>query len=317
MSTISFRNLADKAPSTKLWSVVKLKFIMGLIVISLFMTTALSAILFIPKIATSGLLMMGVNESMPNMPMFVIVNVPPVKSSGFNWFVLAFSMSFSVSDEIVMELDSIERKIGSNINPAPDKVLRFMQCNLDDIKVVILGQDPYPEKGKATGRAFEVGDLVSWNQKFRQVSLKNIIRLIHKDYNGITEYKDIKKFSQIQKEIEEGKFFILPPNEIFESWEKQGVLLLNTYLSVEAGISGSHISIWESFSRDLLKFISEENRNISWFLWGKMAEDKKRYIKYGKFYTSRHPMMCSELYEDDFLRSKCFKDTMTIINWKG
>ncbi|MDI9496853.1 MAG: uracil-DNA glycosylase [Bacillota bacterium] len=222
-----------------------------------------------------------------------------------------------LTDEIVMELDSIERKIGSNINPAPDKVLRFMQCNLDDIKVVILGQDPYPEKGKATGRAFEVGDLVSWNQKFRQVSLKNIIRLIHKDYNGITEYKDIKKFSQIQKEIEEGKFFILPPNEIFESWEKQGVLLLNTYLSVEAGISGSHISIWESFSRDLLKFISEENRNISWFLWGKMAEDKKRYIKYGKFYTSRHPMMCSELYEDDFLRSKCFKDTMTIINWKG
>jgi uracil-DNA glycosylase len=53
-----------------------------------------------------------------------------------------------LTDEIVMELDSIERKIGSNINPAPDKVLRFMQCNLDDIKVVILGQDPYPEKGK-------------------------------------------------------------------------------------------------------------------------------------------------------------------------
>jgi uracil-DNA glycosylase len=221
-----------------------------------------------------------------------------------------------LTDSIILELETIERKIGSNINPAPENVLRFMKCNLYDIKVVILGQDPYPETGRATGRAFEVGDLTSWNQKFRQVSLKNIIRLIYKNYNGISEYSDIKKFSEIQKEIKEGKFSILPPHKIFKSWEKQGVLLLNTYLSVEAGITGSHISIWQKFSEELLKFISDENRNISWFLWGRMAEEKKQFIKYGKYYISRHPMMCSELYEDDFLRSDCFKDTMDIINWK-
>ena len=222
-----------------------------------------------------------------------------------------------LTDSIILELETIERKIGSNINPAPENVLRFMKCNLYDIKVVILGQDPYPETGRATGRAFEVGDLTSWNQKFRQVSLKNIIRLIYKNYNGISEYSDIKKFSEIQIEIKEGKFSILPPHKIFKSWEKQGVLLLNTYLSVEAGITGSHISIWQKFSEELLKFISDENRNISWFLWGRMAEEKKQFIKYGKYYISRHPMMCSELYEDDFLRSDCFKDTMDIINWKG
>jgi uracil-DNA glycosylase len=221
-----------------------------------------------------------------------------------------------LTDSIILELETIERKIGSNINPAPENVLRFMKCNLYDIKVVILGQDPYPETGRATGRAFEVGDLTSWNQKFRQVSLKNIIRLIYKNYNGISEYSDIKKFSEIQKEIKEGKFSILPPHKIFKSWEKQGVLLLNTYLSVEVGITGSHISIWQKFSEELLKFISDENRNISWFLWGRMAEEKKQIIKYGKYYISRHPMMCSELYEDDFLRSDCFKDTMDIINWK-
>ncbi len=95
------------------------------------------------------------------------------------------------------------------------------------------------------------------------------------------------------------------------------MLLLNTYLSVEAGITGSHIPIWKGFSEKLLKFISEENRNINWFLWGRMAEEKKQFIKYGKYYISRHPMMCSETYEDDFLRSSCFKDTMDIINWKG
>lgn len=221
-----------------------------------------------------------------------------------------------LTDDIISELDEIEARIGSNINPAHDNVLRFMGCNLYDIKVVILGQDPYPEKGRATGRAFEVGDLKSWNQAFRQVSLKNIIRLIYKNYKGIEEYKDIKKFSEIQKEIKEGKFSILPPDKIFKSWEKQGVLLLNTFLSVEAGVTGSHIHIWKSFSEKLLKFISEENTNINWFLWGRMAEEKKQFIKYGKYYISRHPMMCSETYEDDFLRSSCFKDTMDIINWK-
>lgn len=221
-----------------------------------------------------------------------------------------------LTEDIILELESIESKIGNNINPAPDNVLRFMKNNLYEIKVVILGQDPYPEKGRATGRAFEVGDLLSWNQKFRQVSLKNIIRLIYKNYNKINEYKEIKKFSEIQKEIKEGKFSILPPDKIFKSWEKQGVLLLNTYLSVEAGVTGSHISIWQNFSEKLLKFISEENRNINWFLWGRMAEDKKQFIKYGKYYISRHPMMCSENYQDDFLKSNCFKDTMEIIDWK-
>lgn len=222
-----------------------------------------------------------------------------------------------LTKEIVEELNNIEQRIGTNINPQQSNVLRFLQCDLKSLKAAILGQDPYPEKGRATGRAFEVGDLRSWNDKFRQVSLKNIIRLIHKGYNNINDYKDIKKFSEIQEEIKAGAFKILPPNEIFSSWEKQGVLLLNTYLSVEAGITGSHIAIWEPFSIKLLDFISNENKNINWFLWGKQAEDKKKYIKNGTFYISRHPMMCSEKYEDDFLKNNCFKETKDIINWLG
>ncbi len=222
-----------------------------------------------------------------------------------------------LSREVIEELNIIEEKIGENTNPHHDNVLRFLKNNLNEVKVVILGQDPYPEKGRPTGRAFEVGDLKSWNQKFRQVSLKNIIRLIHKNYNNIENYNDILKFSEIQKQIETGGFNILPPDEIFKSWEKQGVLLLNTYLSVEPGKTGSHISIWEPFSIKLLNYISEENKNISYFLWGKFAEEKKQYLKHGEFYISRHPMMCSEKYDDDFLRNNCFKDTMNIINWLG
>lgn len=222
-----------------------------------------------------------------------------------------------LTDETVEELKNIEQKIGYNTNPHHDNVLRFMKNDLCRINVVILGQDPYPEKGRSTGRAFEVGDLMSWNQKFRQVSLKNIIRLIYKNYNNISDYERIPKFSEIQKEIENGKFLILPPHEIFKSWERQGVLLLNTYLSVEPGKTGSHIAIWEQFSIKLLNYISEKNKNINYFLWGKTAEEKVKYLKNGQFYISRHPMMCSEKYEDDFLKNNCFRDTMEIINWTG
>jgi len=73
-----------------------------------------------------------------------------------------------------------------------------------------ISHDPYPEKGIATGRAFEVGGLKSWEQPFRQVSLKNIIRLIHKSYNNITRYEDIPSFTEIKKEIKAGRFPILP-----------------------------------------------------------------------------------------------------------
>ncbi len=220
-------------------------------------------------------------------------------------------------DDIRDELKIIDEKIGKNINPDYENVLRFLKRDLNKIRVVILGQDPYPEKGRATGRAFEVGDLNSWNDKFRQVSLKNIIRLLHKNYNDIDEYDKILKFSEIQEEIKEGRFNIAPPYEIFKSWEKQGVLLLNTYLTVEHGITGSHIAIWEHFSTRLLGYISEQNSEVSWFLWGKQAEEKSKLIKQGKFYISRHPMMCSEKYEDDFLKNNCFKDTMKLINWLG
>jgi len=227
------------------------------------------------------------------------------------------SWSEFLNEEIINRLHDIESKIGDNINPEHENVLRFLNNDLSSIKVVILGQDPYPEKGRATGRSFEVGDLRDWNDKFRQVSLKNIIRLIHKNYNNIENYNEIRKFSTIQEEIKNKNFTILQPDEIFKSWEKQGVLMLNTYLSVEAGKPGSHIAIWENFSESLLRFISSSNRSINWFLWGKQAEEKSQHIIGGKKYISRHPMMCSEKYEDDFLKSNCFKDTMNIIDWLG
>lgn len=222
-----------------------------------------------------------------------------------------------LTEDILNELSLIEEKIGDNYTPSKEKIMKFLTTDLIKAKVCIVGQDVYYQPGVATGRSFEVGGLTSWGKPFKQVSLKNIVRLIHKSYRGITEYKDIKKFSEIIKEIEEKEFNILSPDKLFISLEEQGVLFLNTYLTCEENKPNSHRAIWEEFSIKLFSYISKKRPDLNWFLWGKEAISKKEYIKKGVIHQSRHPMLCSEKYEDDFLKSDCFKDMMKEINWVG
>ena len=222
-----------------------------------------------------------------------------------------------LTEEIVDELKLIESKLGDSINPEdPSKILRFLSVDLSKVKVIWLGQDVYPSIGVATGRAFEVGNLISWTESFRQVSLKNIIRLIHKNYNGIDRYEHIKKYSNIKEEMQSGEFKIKPPIEWFDSLEQQGVLFLNTAFTCEVGIPNSHKELWSHFSQKVLQYISVRNPNVIWFLWGKEAISNKEYIQ-GQFFESRHPSRVSEKYEDDFLKFEGFKETMNQINWLG
>ena len=127
--------------------------------------------------------------------------------------------------ETLPMVNVIEKKLDDSFSPERHRVLRFLETDTNALKIVILGQDPYPEKGKATGRAFEVGGLNAWDEPFRQVSLKNIIRLIYKVYKSIDDYDDIPKFSVILNEIKEGRFKIASPRDLF-SLENQGVLFL-------------------------------------------------------------------------------------------
>lgn len=218
--------------------------------------------------------------------------------------------------ERIETIKDISQKIGENVNPEYKNILRFLSVDLSNVKVVILGQDPYPEKGVATGRAFEVGGLKTWEQPFKQVSLKNIVRLIHKSYSNIEKYEDIFSFNRIKNEIKEGRFPILPPDRLFESWEKQGVLLLNTSFSCVPNNPESHAMLWQEFSRRLIGYISEKYY-LCWFLWGKHAISMRDVINKGEFYVSRHPMLCSSKYDDDFLKSDCFTETKHLINWLG
>ncbi|KYG29298.1 uracil-DNA glycosylase [Alkalihalobacillus trypoxylicola] len=224
-----------------------------------------------------------------------------------------------LSDEVMNDVMKIETEISDQeFNPTnPRQALRFLSTDLNHMNIIWLGQDVYPAEGVATGRAFEVGTLHSWTEKFNQNSIQNIIRVIHKNYFEIEEYKQIKPYTQIRKEIESGQFPILQPKQWFQSLENQGVLFLNCSFTCKIGKANSHKKIWESFSNKVLQFVSSRRPDLIWFLWGKEAINKKVFIQEGQFYESRHPMLCSEKYENDFLKFNGFKDTGHLVNWLG
>ncbi|MCT2536957.1 uracil-DNA glycosylase [Aquibacillus koreensis] len=223
-----------------------------------------------------------------------------------------------LTPDVVSLLENIEKSIGTDFNPTNRAaILKFLSVDLNKVKVVWLGQDVYPAKGVATGRAFEVGGLESWNQTFKQVSIKNIVRLVHKNYLGIENYSDIRSFQDIKSAIESKEFPIKPPNEWFQSLEQQGVLFLNVSFTCRVGKANSHKKLWEPFSDQVIQYISKNRPSLRWFLWGNEAKSYRKKINNGVYYESRHPMMCSEKYEDDFLKSQCFLHTWDLINWLG
>lgn len=221
-----------------------------------------------------------------------------------------------LSDDIRKIVVRAELEVNkSEFTPAPEKVLRFLTLSLAAAKIVILGQDPYPQPGAATGRAFEVGTLKSWNQPFQNVSLKNILRALYKAYTGeVLVYKALKE--RIYTD-----FPILPPNKLFSHWEHQGVLLLNTSFTCQTGKPGSHKNLWDEFSGYLLRFIAEKSPDVTWFIWGNHAAEAVKELQLQNVITAMHPMMCYDLpnREKDFLygENNCFKPFIAEIDWTG
>lgn len=128
----------------------------------------------------------------------------------------------------------------------------FKFCGFNELKVVIIGQDPYPTAGHANGLCFSVNDDVAPLPK----SLQNIFKEIASDLN-----------------------IALPKNGNLERWAKQGVLLLNTVLTVEEGTPDSHSKIgWQKFTDKVLEIINEEKEHVVFLLWGKKAQDKGKLI---------------------------------------
>ena len=196
--------------------------------------------------------------------------------------------------------------------PKNEYIFKALRSSISSRKVCILSNEPYSQGEIATGLAFEVKN-TSWVNHEINISLKNILKLLYKTYAGKME--DIEK---IRKEICHNEFNILPPNELFKSWEKQGVLLLNSSLTAIEEKTGEHNKFWHPFTRDLMEYISTKNENIVYLLWGKDAEQFEKNILNGEVIKSNHPAKGGHSEgEKDFLKGDFFEKTKDIINWLG
>jgi len=241
------------------------------------------------------------------------------KNTFLNKRTIANGWSDFLTQSNIESINEITKNVLADINndtellcPSPEKVFRFFETPLQNIKVIILGQDPYPQKGIATGRAFEVNGLKSWNSPFRNPSLQNIVRSIIKAKTG-----EILRFNEIRALLN-NDISIHPPDKIFSSWEKQGVLLLNKSLTCTLNKPNSHLEYWDSFTKELLNFINNRIPTAYWFIWGNYALNAIEHIKPSNTIFSYHPSRCQNR-ENDFLYGdiNCFYETKDIVDWSG
>ena len=166
----------------------------------------------------------------------------------------------------------------------------FDACSFDQVRVVIIGQDPYHGAGQAHGLCFSVKD-------------------------GITQPPSLKN---IFKEIESDLGKSVPKSGNLERWANQGVLLLNATLTVEANAAGSHQKRgWETFTDAVIKKISDEKENVVFILWGAYAQKKGQIIDTKKHHVlqSAHPSPFSAY--NGFLGNKHFSKTNAYLKSVG
>jgi uracil-DNA glycosylase len=166
----------------------------------------------------------------------------------------------------------------------------FNRCSFDDLKVVIIGQDPYHGDGQANGLCFSVNDGTKMPP-----SLVNI-------------------FKEIKEDV--GKEF--PASGNLERWASQGVLLLNATLTVRAQNPGSHQNKgWELFTDAVIKTISDQKEGVVFLLWGAYAQRKGEIIDGNKhkILSSAHPSPFAA--NRGFFGNKHFSKTNAIPGRKG
>ncbi|GAA4757011.1 MULTISPECIES: uracil-DNA glycosylase [Flavobacterium] len=144
----------------------------------------------------------------------------------------------------------VDEEYETNVCFPPKELIfnAFNKCSLNDLKVVIIGQDPYHGTGEANGLCFSVNDGVAIPP-----SLKNILIEINNEYERV--------------------FF--PTSGNLEHWANQGVLLLNASLTVRKDLANSHKHLkWNVFTDNAIQYISENTKGVVFLLWGSFAQKK-------------------------------------------
>ena len=181
-----------------------------------------------------------------------------------------------------------DRYVSGLVFPPPKLIFNaFFHCPFEKVKVVIIGQDPYHGAGQAMGLSFSVPDGVKIPP-----SLQNIYKEINDDLDI-----EIKESGNLER------------------WARQGVLLLNATLTVEAGKAGSHQRLgWEEFTDAVIQKISDEKEHVVFLLWGRYAQEKGKSIDTDKHLvlTAAHPSPFSA--HNGFFGCKHFSQTNKYLN---
>lgn len=220
-----------------------------------------------------------------------------MKLVGNNWdLILESEYQKEYFKKLILFINKIYKE--KVIFPPKNKILRALELtDYDNVKVVILGQDPYHGDKEANGLSFSVSEGIKLPP-----SLKNIYKELNEDL-GID----------------------IPTVGTLECWAKEGVLLLNSVLTVEKDRPASHKDIgWEKFTDAIIKKINEKNTPVVFILWGNFARAKKDMItnKNHLIIESAHPSPFSARY--GFFGSKPFSRTnkflidnnINPINWE-
>ncbi|WP_424964166.1 uracil-DNA glycosylase [Ekhidna sp.] len=166
----------------------------------------------------------------------------------------------------------------------------FDHCPFNEVKVVIVGQDPYHGPGQANGLCFSVADGVR-----HPPSLQNI-------------------FKEIQNDLKQP----IPESGNLERWADQGVLLLNATLTVEARKAGSHQNKgWEQFTDEVLRVVSDEKENVVFLLWGAYAQKKGTLVNGDKHLILKAPHPSPFSAHSGFFGCKHFSKTNQYLSSKG
>ena len=168
--------------------------------------------------------------------------------------------------QTILEKVRHERQAGITVYPPERDVFNaFRTTEFGNVKVVILGQDPYHGAGQAHGLAFSVQPEIAVPP-----SLVNIYKELATDIEG----------------------FQIPQHGYLQHWAEQGVLLLNTVLTVRAGLAHSHATFgWETFTDEVIRQLDKEREHLVFMLWGSHAQKKGTFIDRNRHLvlTAPHP----------------------------
>jgi uracil-DNA glycosylase len=183
-----------------------------------------------------------------------------------------------------------EKKMNVVYPPGPQIFSAFNHTPFNNVKVVIIGQDPYHGKGQANGLCFSVNDGIN-----KPPSLVNIFKELHDDL-GVK----------------------IPTSGNLEKWADQGVLLLNATLTVRASQAGSHQNKgWENFTDAVIRALSDERDGLIFILWGAFAQAKQKLIDVSKHHILKaaHPSPFSAY--NGFFGCKHFSKTNELLKQMG